>query len=133
MFYRCIVLSIFVVFSAGSAVAQTHVQHQPAPLPHQQKDITPEKMEALLAASAELDAFFAAHHRKLERARPDELTPLQKALITKPKAILARHNLTSDDLAQWRKKLEAYGDIPEEDMEDPHYSHVIKRLMPRQR
>ena len=121
---------MFVVFSVGTAVAQTHT---PAHAPMQpQADISPQKMQALLDASAELDRFFESHYRKLERARPNEIPALQEALTTEPKAILERHNLTREDLTAWRQRLEAHGDIPTEDMEDPHYNHVVKRLMPRQ-
>lgn len=97
----------------------------------QQAEIPPAKLEALLQASAELDAFFAAHYRKLERARPEDLTPLQEQLTTEPKAILERHNLSHDDLAQWRRQLETHGDTPAQAIKDPHFHSVVNRLMPR--
>lgn len=121
-----------VIWSAGPPLTHAHAQDT-RPSPPKTDDISPEKMQALLAASAELDAFFEAHHRRLERARPEDITHLQEVLTTEPKAILERHNLTRDDLAQWRQRLETYGDIPADALEDPHYHHVVKRLMPRPR
>lgn len=121
-----------IVGGASMATAQAYGQNTGLSAP-KTGDISPEKMQALLAASAELDAFFEAHHRRLERARPEDMTYLQELLTTEPKAILERHNLTRDDLTQWRQRLETYGDIPVDDLEDPHYHHVVKRLMPRQR
>ena len=89
-------------------------------------------MEALLAASAELDEFFMRHHQRLERATTAELPALQEELTTRPKEILEKYNLTSGDLAQWRNQLESHGDLTTDEIEDPHYTHVVKRLMPRQ-
>lgn len=119
---------VFSIVFGGSLWAAQPAFAQNAPL---KKEIPPEKLEALVSASAELDAFFAAHHRKLERAKPEDLGRLQEQLLTEPKAILHRYNLNSDDLALWRKQLEAYGDTPTQALEDPHFYGVVNRLLPK--
>lgn len=124
MFWRCIVVFTVIIFAGLGAASNAFAQTE--------GDISAQKIEAILAASAELDAFFAKQNRLLERARPEQIAPLQEQLITEPKAILARHNLTSQDLATYRQKLEAHGDLPQQAIEDPNFHLVVKRLLPKQ-
>ena len=110
-------LSIALTF--GAALASSADTHESAPKPQQHKE------EVFIEAAHELDLVLMAYQSRLQDAQAYEVDQIKINLAADAKRVLEKYGLTSDELARYRREVEAATKAP---LKDPAFRGIVQKL-----
>ena len=81
--------------------------------------------EVFIQATRELDQVLAAYHTRLRQVAAGEIDQVKINLARDAKQVLEKYGLTSEELARYRREVEAATKAP---LKDPAFRGVINKL-----